>query len=131
MCLRSITLSEWIDKSRNAIKSSLLTTLPIVVAAILIPFIALNIPSLMPESETVATWFQRCGAIVVTLAVWIEIKNNAISGYIYPSGISTSEYVVLKKDYGLYFNLIKWSGFILAIIGTLIWGYGDILLQNT
>ncbi|WP_413693774.1 hypothetical protein [Psychromonas sp. KJ10-2] len=105
--------------------------MPIIVLAVLIPFISIFVPSLMPNSETVATWFQRCGSIVVALAVWIEIKNNAISGYIYPSGLSTGEYTILKSEFGLYFNLIKWSGFILAIIGTLIWGYGDIPLKNT
>ncbi|MGR3002143.1 hypothetical protein ABMY37_20830 [Vibrio vulnificus] len=124
-------MSDWVKEKRETIRSSLWTTLPIIFLAVSIPLIALFCPTLMLKNETVATWFQRSGAIVVALAVWIEIKNNAISGYIYPSGFSTSDFVILKQDYGLYFNLIKWTGFLLAIIGTLIWGYGDIPLRNT
>ena len=118
-------------KARKTITLSLLTTLPIVFVAIGVPLIAFFCPNLMPEGETTATWFQRSGAIVVALAVWIEIKNNAISGYIYPSGISSSEFTELKNSYASYFNLIKWLGFALAIIGTIIWGYGDIPFKKT
>ncbi|HCG8217836.1 TPA: hypothetical protein NJ504_004836 [Vibrio parahaemolyticus] len=124
-------MTDWMKKARKTIKSSLWTTLPIILLAISIPLVAAFCPAFMPVNETVATWFQRSGAVVVALAVWIEIKNNAISGYIYPSGLSTSDFAILKQDYGLYFNLIKWSGFLLAILGTVIWGYGDIPLRNT
>lgn len=119
-------MNDWTKNARKTIRQSLLTTLPIIFVAIAIPFIAIFVPALMPEKETIATWFQRSGAIVVALAVWVEIKNNAISGYIYPSGLSSGEFAELKESYGLYFNIIKWSGFVLAICGTVIWGYGDI-----
>ena len=109
---------------------AVLTTLPIIFVAIAVPFIAIFVPDLMPEKETIGTWLQRSGAVVVAFAVWVEIKNNAISGYIYPSGLSTSQYRELKEFYGLYFNIIKWTGFVLAICGTVIWGYGDILLNQ-
>ena len=66
-----------------------------------------------------------------TLNVSIELKNNGISGYIYPSGRGTSHNTELKNEYGLYFNSIKWLGFVLAIVGTIIWGYGDIPFGNT
>jgi hypothetical protein len=105
--------------------------MPIILLAIAVPVISIYAPNLMPEKETIGSWFQRSGAIVVALAVWIEIKNNTISGFIYPSGVSTNQFKELKKAYGLYFNLVKWSGFILAIIGTVIWGYGDIPFKNT
>ncbi len=130
MCSWRIVVTEWEAKARRTIEKSLWTTLPIILLAISVPIIALLVPSLVPEDELLATWFQRCGSIVVALAVWIEIKNNIISGYLYPSGLSTSDFEVLKKDYRLYFNLVKWSGFVLAILGTIIWGYGDIPLKN-
>lgn len=125
-------MEEWEVEARKKIVRSLWTTVPIILLAIAVPIIALCVPSLIPEKETIATWFQRCGSIIVALVVWIEIKNNIISSYIYPAGIlSSADFKELKKDYGLYFNLIKWTGFLLAIIGTLIWGYGDIPLKNT
>ncbi|WP_445357929.1 hypothetical protein [Microbulbifer sp. ANSA005] len=124
-------MNEWMSNARRAIKSSLWTTFPIVIIAFSIPLIAYFGKCILPDGESVASWFQRSGSIVVALAVWIEIKNNKISGYIYPSGLSTSDYTTLRNDYGAYFNAIKWSGFVLAVIGTLIWGYGDIPIRNT
>jgi len=110
----------------KTIKYSLWTTLPIIILTIAIPIIALCAPDLMPEKETIGSWFQRSGSIVVALAVWIEIKNESISGYIHPTGLVSSEYGEFKKKYGSCFNSIKLIGFSFAILGTIIWGYGDI-----
>ncbi|NRQ40957.1 hypothetical protein HRH59_00010 [Rheinheimera sp. YQF-2] len=131
MCSKEIEALAWIDDARKTINKSLLTTVPIILTAIAVPLVAMFCSALLPSSETVATWFQRSGSIVVALAVWIELKNNSISGYIYPSGLSTSDFTILKNEYRWLYLAVRWSGFFLAISGTLIWGYGDIPLNNT
>lgn len=123
-------MTEWVAKAKRTIRRSLITTLPLFAITALIPVAALSFPSLIPEADNMGTWFQRCGAVVVALAITIEAKNNLISGYIYPTGLSTSDFDKLKELYGLYFNIYKWGGFLLAIVGTIIWGYGDLLFCN-
>jgi len=120
----------WIDDARKIINKSLLTTLPILLFAASVPFVAFFMPSLVPEGETIASWFQRSGAIVVALAVWVELKNNSINSYIYPSGIGSSNFGILNSEYKFYFLAVRWFGFFLAISGTIIWGYGDIPFKH-
>ena len=121
---------DFLNKGRATIKKSLFTTLPILLLATVIPFIAVYIPALMPAEETTGGWFQRSGSIVVALVVWIELKNNSIDGYIFPNGMVSSEYGIFSKEYKTYFLAIRWFGVTLAILGTIIWGYGDILLKK-
>lgn len=124
-------MSEWMIEATQKIKISLWTTFPLFLFTLLIPIAALNTDFLIPENESLGVWFQRCGALVVAMALLVETKNNLIAGYIYPTGFSSHEFVKLKKSFGFYFNFYKWCGFVLAITGTIIWGYGDLLFGRT
>ena len=96
----------------------------------LIPICTLII-SWQPEGESLATWFQRSGSILVVITVFCEFKLLKISSLVdpgetvvtYGNNVSDSH----KKLYRFLSSLVLF----LAIIGTLIWGYGDIPLRNT
>ena len=85
---------------------------------------------LIPESERPETWFQRSGAIAVIFAIWIELKLFSISGYFNPAGAVVIEQEVMMARFGLLHRSAKYIAAILAIMGTLIWSYGDLYFKH-
>lgn len=90
--------------------------------------------TLLPENETPETWFARSGAAVTVLSLFSFDTNNRIYQLLNPIGVvggSSININVEKRDLLLqYSNLLKYLSLVLAIIGTLIWGYGDILFAS-
>jgi len=83
---------------------------------------------LIPEAEKPETWFQRSGSIAVIFAIWIELKLFSISGYVNLAGAVVIQQEVMIIRYG---SLHRWAKYIaawLAIFGTLIWSYGDLVV---
>lgn len=117
------------ERDRREIKKGLWSTLPILILIFCIPFMSVFFSNFIPNGETPGGWFQRSGSIMVALAVWSEIKNNVLSPYFDLQGLVSTDAITLQKDYEIYFLLIRWVGLIFAILGTLVWGYGDIALN--
>ncbi|MFT6655290.1 MAG: hypothetical protein ACJAWI_002063 [Marinomonas primoryensis] len=96
----------------------------------LLPICTLIIPW-QPEGEALATWFQRSGSILVVITVFCEFKLLKISSSVDP-GESTITYGHNVGDLQLKcYRFLSSSVLFLAIVGTLIWGYGDIPLRKT
>ena len=77
-------------------------------------------------NEKPEIWFQRSGAIVVLLAVFSEYCLSKIDGYINPTGLIVSRQEEFSAKYSTVYRVVKVFGVVMAIIGTLIWGYGDL-----
>jgi len=108
------------------IKRTLIKCFPLVILAIVIPILAI-FSVLKPEGEELTVWFQRSGSIVVLLAVWIEYNLFQIHGEIYPTGFIPEDGDKFTLKYGKPYDALKLVGAVLAVWGTIIWGYGDIL----
>ncbi|WP_444896918.1 hypothetical protein [Microbulbifer sp. SSSA005] len=103
---------------KKAIGSTLLIALGVII------MIGSSQGVMLPLIDKPEIWFQRSGAIAVLIAVYIEYiaqhQLKSISALAY-EGIS------LSSSYSTYFDWISKSCIALAIIGTVIWGYGDLL----
>jgi hypothetical protein len=108
------------------IKRGLLKCIPLALLAILIPIGAIC-SVFKPELEPVNVWFQRSGSLAVFFAVWIEYVLFSINDEINPTGYITSECAKPKEKFGKYYSFFKGLGVVLALWGTIIWGYGDLL----
>ena len=81
-----------------------------------------------PKDQKHYEWFQRSGSIVVVITIWVQNKLSSIftffdkDAYIAPIEIPT--YLSAYYDWSNYGNLF------LMIFGTIIWGYGDILIKK-
>ncbi|MAC84264.1 MAG: hypothetical protein CL624_09025 [Arcobacter sp.] len=106
---------------KNNIRISLISILIFICIYILILF--------FPLENDYLIWFQRSGSIIVTFAVFLEMWNNKIDIYLNPSGLTFSEHETFKNRFSVAYLCIKYFGFILAVIGTIIWGYGDLILK--
>jgi len=82
---------------------------------------------LIPESETQANWFQRSGSIMVILGVFVEFKLLSIDGHFDLYNIKYEIPFDLPKSYRFTYKFLLRSALVVVILGTLIWGYGDLL----
>ena len=85
---------------------------------------------LKPELEQADTWFQRSGSIIVAIALLVEIRLNRLDetaikyGYdfLYP-------HMYMRQKYGPFVSLATYSTYGFVALGTLVWGYGDVLYR--
>lgn len=74
-----------------------------------------------PDSETFGSWFQRSGALTVILAVIAELLLVKLQKYPGLTGLLEA-----KDRWSNFYKAITYSAAFLAVIGTVIWGYGDL-----
>lgn len=84
---------------------------------------------LKPGEESLASWFQRSGSITVMLALWVEFLLIRIQKY----PVLTGDLIVDEPEpehryIPLYTAILYVAGFF-AIVGTVIWGYGDLMVE--
>ena len=73
-----------------------------------------------------AHWFQRSGSIVVLLGVLIVARPVIRLGKNYQN---EDWNLPDETDEGIKILLDQRSEYIVAVIGTIVWGYGDLLLK--
>lgn len=61
-------------------------------------------------------------------AVWVEYNLSKVNEHINLSGVVVSSQTRLSKKYKIFYKLTEYLGVLLAISGTIIWGYGDLLI---
>ena len=99
---------------------------------ILAPILACT-RSWLPEGEKFPIWFQRSGSILVIFAIMSEFILLSLYSTIYPGDNTWTDenHQVIVNKYKTKYNLLSFFSSALAIIGTIIWGYGDIIIKNT
>jgi hypothetical protein len=83
---------------------------------------------LIPASESQSTWFQRSGSVVIVLAVWVQFKLQPVQTYFDVDAYSVP--LTLPKTYCRSYSFLSIINLFAMVLGTVIWGYGDILLKN-
>jgi hypothetical protein len=82
-----------------------------------------------PLNRPIDTWFQRSGSIITLLAGFSEvvflIKLNELVKISHPAQLSCEIYIERTFKPLLYITVV--STIIFVSLGTLIWGYGDLL----
>ncbi|PSB85501.1 hypothetical protein [Photobacterium damselae] len=116
---------------KKKVKRELLTSVPILLLAFIFPILAWF--GILQLEDNSAIWFQRSGSITVLFAVWVEFKLFKLAGLTNPISENGKTYDDMRKsDYLQTHNLkkiqiIKYLSAVLAISGTVIWGYGDLI----
>ncbi|GIU40286.1 hypothetical protein TUM4438_01130 [Shewanella sairae] len=120
-------------KSDKSIKKELLTSIPLYILSVVLPILAWH--GCLKVDDNPGVWFQRSGSLMVLFAVWVEFKLFKIGNYSSPrspDGQTWDDMATednLKNKYSTLIEKMKYLAAILAIIGTLIWGYGDLFLN--
>lgn len=76
-------------------------------------------------------WFQRSGSILTAAAAWSFAWNESSKRRVWsPSNqFESEEYSKLYSTLEPYFSFLGRASVVLTIVGTIIWGYGDLILQ--
>jgi hypothetical protein len=126
---RRIKIEAEFKSTQLKIRLYLIPASILLLLAILFPILAW-FEFLLPAKEKTWLWFQRSGSITVMLAVIIEYFLIKIEHNVNPPNTVPSKVWNMGKGYHSWHKLIQVIAVFVAIFGTLIWGYGD-LLKNT
>jgi hypothetical protein len=83
---------------------------------------------LKPANEPLDIWFQRSGSLVVLFAAIGEYYVSIMRATLRPAG-----YVgitAMENELSFTVKCYHFAALALVIIGTIIWGYGDLWLQG-
>ncbi|GJL65154.1 MAG: hypothetical protein NPIRA05_01250 [Nitrospirales bacterium] len=115
-------------ESAFSIRKKFLIVLSLLVLSVTISVLFYFVPALNPTPDPHDVWFQRSGSFVVIIAIWAETILIQTEGYIDPYNEKHSTYDEVPYEFNFHYaKLEKWI-FFLILAGTLVWGYGDLLL---
>ena len=96
---------------------------------IVLPILAYN-SFLKPESEPLNIWFQRSASFMTILCVITDIFIFNIHCLLNPrDGLVSISFKEFKKKYSLTYRFLAITALFLTLTSTLIWGYGDLLIN--
>jgi hypothetical protein len=76
-----------------------------------------------------AEWFQRCGSIISICGLLAQMYAIEAYNILHPTGFSEEECKDIYPKYENRPRLFSIAAILIVAIGTVIWGYGDLLLQ--
>jgi hypothetical protein len=95
--------------------------------SLIIPILSLS-DLLKPACETLEAWFQRSGATSVVFAIFAEFKADKMLNILNSDMVGPT----FQKTYEKYLFPVKayrYAAISFIVLGTLIWGYGDLLFK--
>ena len=73
-------------------------------------------------------WFSRSGSVIVLICVIVEFRLGNLRQLGFENAQKASQHDILTSGMlPVHKRLIVWFAHLQIIIGTLIWGYGDLL----
>lgn len=98
----------------------------LIAAALALPLLA-YLGWMKPALKSPGSWFQRSGALTTLAAAWVQVlllrfqSNVTLTGF-----VKTIEKYPIQRYTQLY-NVLLYAAGTVALLGTAIWGYGDLL----
>lgn len=80
-----------------------------------------------PVHDAPEVWFQRSGSIAVFIALLVEY--NVQKNKIFLADCKPSDFKFWKTNHLYNFHKLHIYSISLGVIGTIIWGYGDLLYK--
>jgi hypothetical protein len=81
-----------------------------------------------PQAEPPGQWFERSGAVMTVFAVFAQFKANSIAAMI--AGGTFGESWELYHKYKRHQAVAAALSLVLVVLGTVVWGYGDLLFPR-
>lgn len=110
------------------IRNKLLQAASFLLFAFVFSLMSFFFPEISPKNDPPEIWFQRSGSFMVVASIWAEFILIRLQGYL----DSYNEAYIVITDVPAYLATIQLyiskSTLIFAILGTFIWGYGDLLI---
>ena len=97
-------------------------------------FLSLMIPLLSfsgllkPNCEMLGVWFQRSGAASAVFAIFAEFKSDKMLNILNSDMVGPTYHKTYEK-YLFQAKAYNYAAISFIVLGTLIWGYGDLLFK--
>ena len=117
-------------ETASTIKTKLIGASALLSISFLFSFIALFFPELAIKNDPPETWFQRSGSFIVVASIWAEFVIIRTQGYMDPFDEAYTIFSDMPESLNTLHKYLSASAIVLALYGTLIWGYGDIFVKN-
>lgn len=114
----------------STIKKKLIGCSVFLAFAAALSFVALAWPDISPARDTFGAWFQRSGSVMVIAAIWVEFILLKISPFIDPSESAYAVPFEVPPVYRRWFRGLSGAAVVFALLGTVIWGYGDLFFPE-
>lgn len=86
----------------------------------------LSLFDLRPSYESAEVWFQRSGALTTIFALLTnQIKDVGSQALHVPGTLGDDVKLKVLAEFERHFQIIFAVAFVLTVVGTLVWGYGD------
>jgi hypothetical protein len=95
--------------------------------SLIIPLLSL-FGLLKPACETLGVWFQRSGAASTVFAIFAEFKADKMSNILNADMVGPTFHKTYEK-YLFQVKVYNYAAISFIVLGTLIWGYGDLLFK--
>ncbi len=104
----------------------------IFIGSITLLVVFFSIDMIYADGNNDTYWFQRSGSVVVVLAAWLEYRQ--IKPFFDVLKLKDKAANAGNKYFGLWAedtvrNFFSGIALFLAIAGTIVWGYGDLLFK--
>jgi len=104
-------------------------------ASIVLVFLAVAAPMFswhglfLPVSDKPEIWFQRSGAITTIFSLFAGAGTASVLGALLPRGLTDLKLEAAREVFEVSFRHIERFAFWLTVVGTVIWGYGDLIFM--
>mgnify|MGYP001762254488 CR=1 FL=1 len=116
---------DWADVQEIHIRVETTKLFCFVLAGLISPLI---MQMLRLESQDPSLWFQRSGSIMVVLALLAELRVLTIDRLIVARDHSFLYcHMYIEQKYLIRLKVISYVPYVVVALGTVIWGYGDLV----
>lgn len=113
--------------SQSNVKSNLFYSGLLIIIGVLAPILSLTV-DYRPDGENFSTWFQRSGSVLVLFTVFAELNLTSLYSTILPGNHTIVDPGTYTEKYKNIYIVLTYLAALLAIAGTIIWGYGDLII---
>lgn len=123
----TMTAGIW-HKHEARIRKTLIQLGALLMLAILATIVPL-FGAFKPVGELLGVWWQRGGAPTVVFAFLAHNKAQYLGALLTPGSFTSDEMESLRSKYKVSHQLGTGAAAVLTVSGTVVWGYGDLLLN--
>ncbi|WP_217524961.1 hypothetical protein [Vibrio metschnikovii] len=111
----------------SKIAYELLIIIVLMLVAVSFPILALTVPW-RPETESLDSWFQRSGSVMTIVCLLIDSKLFSIYRWLHFNNKERGNFREIRRNYAPPYKSAAALALLLTGTGTVIWGYGDLIL---
>lgn len=115
--------------NRKRTQFYLLVCISLLVIAVAAPALTIAVESFRPIGQTLGQWFARSGAITTVFSLLVvSTSSEGLRALWIPGQMADLDKITIHQQYEPHFSVCEKIALITTIGGTIIWGYGDLLL---